>query len=691
MESAYNFTEYRYRLLKESQEIFSAGFKCPGFVKIRTPSGEEYNKVEEKFLEDIRQDVLRTKTHIKDIILKCISTSYDVYRDETKRLSREIFELRNWLWEAQQRNKELSREIIKKEKEAERKERIILEKSEKIRKVSQEVESTRIELKKARVSTKNYGKRNRVNREKSITEIQVDQLPIEKIDTSLYQVTPIEILVYDIPARWKDEDIIKVFRSLGMVRRMSIKKQFKYKSVKLCICLKLDQVDAEWRSRHSINIQMNDKMYWFRWFPEYMKLSDIRERFKYTAYKEVKADLKNLTDEEILEFYKGHGDWFYGKIIFIKGKKFIYVYFANENKLEQAVTESLGQGIQEAWIFPQKKKNFDYFISSGSGMSSHVKGRDENEMVVNNIDKEEISDKVKYSEDDMRRIVEKAIDDQVKEKELIREELLKFKYTDDDVRKIVVKETDDLIKEQELIKEKLARFKYTEEDLEKRVAKAVKSRDSRLKYMEEEAEEKVKKAVDHLIRKREWTQDFVDYGKYKYTEKDVDDMMALYKYTEKDLESIVAQKLEEQINEQREKDKEIISKFKYTDEDVNELVAKAIEDQIKEKNLFKENVMKTAREIASMMGLKLDDIDFSVSSVNKDRQTEVLFQEIQKANAKRMTKDDFSKLDDKLREPVDANCHVTNEGMEGTYKGLNQKEIAGEVPVSAEEIEIYNK
>ncbi|UZO23287.1 uncharacterized protein OCT59_015631 [Rhizophagus irregularis] len=140
---------------------------------------------------------------------------------------------------------------------------------------------------------------------------------------------------------------------------MSIKKQFKYKSVKLCIFLKLDQVDAEWRSRHSINIQMNDKMYWFsRWFPEYMKLSDIRERFKYTAYKEVKADLKDLTDEEILEFYKGHGDWFYGKIIFIKGKKFIYVYFANENKLEHAVTESLGQGLQEAWIFPQKKKEF---------------------------------------------------------------------------------------------------------------------------------------------------------------------------------------------------------------------------------------------------------------------------------------------------------------------------------------------
>ncbi|RGB36422.1 hypothetical protein C1646_758154 [Rhizophagus diaphanus] len=93
MESAYNFTEYRYRLLKKSWEIFRDGFKCSGFMKIRTSSGEEYNKVEGKFLEDMRQDILRTKIHIKDIILKCISTSYDVYREETKRLSREIFEL----------------------------------------------------------------------------------------------------------------------------------------------------------------------------------------------------------------------------------------------------------------------------------------------------------------------------------------------------------------------------------------------------------------------------------------------------------------------------------------------------------------------------------------------------------------------------------------------------------------------
>ena len=61
-------------------------------------------------------------------------------------------------------------------------------------------------------------------------------------------------------------------------------------------------------------------------------------------------------------------------------------------------------------------------------------------------------------------------------------------------------------------------------------------------------------------------------------------------------------------------------------------MVKAIEEKIKEKEMIKENVNRSVREVCKMMGLKLGDIDFSVSGVNKDRQTEVLFKEIQKAN-----------------------------------------------------------
>ncbi|EXX70289.1 uncharacterized protein OCT59_016115 [Rhizophagus irregularis] len=73
------------------------------------------------------------------------------------------------------------------------------------------------------------------------------------------------------------------------------------------------------------------------------------------------------------------------------------------------------------------------------------------------------------------------------------------------------------------------------------------------------------------------------------------------------------------------------STLKYMEKDVKAIVARAIEEQIKEKEMIKENVNQSVREVCKMMGLKLGDIDFSISDVNKDRQTEVLFKEIQKS------------------------------------------------------------
>ncbi|PKC54127.1 hypothetical protein RhiirA1_477912 [Rhizophagus irregularis] len=68
--------------------------------------------------------------------------------------------------------------------------------------------------------------------------------------------------------------------------------------------------------------------------------------FKFVTYKEIKEELRNHSDEKIKEFYKDQG-WFFAKIIFIKGKRFIYTYFADQNKLEEAVTNSLVTGHME--------------------------------------------------------------------------------------------------------------------------------------------------------------------------------------------------------------------------------------------------------------------------------------------------------------------------------------------------------
>ncbi|CAB4435085.1 unnamed protein product [Rhizophagus irregularis] len=104
---------------------------------------EGANAVEGRLLEDLRKKVVQKQVTIKEIILGCVSTSFEVYNDEMKRLSNEVWELRNWLREAQQGKKNLSRELEKKGKEVAAKERIILKKDETIRKVSQDIQTTR--------------------------------------------------------------------------------------------------------------------------------------------------------------------------------------------------------------------------------------------------------------------------------------------------------------------------------------------------------------------------------------------------------------------------------------------------------------------------------------------------------------------------------------------------------------------
>ncbi|GBC48012.2 hypothetical protein RhiirA1_490962 [Rhizophagus irregularis] len=117
-----------------------------------------------------------------------------------------------------------------------------------------------------------------------------------------------------------------------------------------------------------------------------------------------------------------------------------------------------------------------------------------------------------------------------------------------------------------------------------------------------------------------------------------------------------------------------------------------------------------------MMGLKLGMIDFSASSVNKDRQTQVLFKEIQKANAEKVVTEKVSKSSMVIEgvdeeEVVDVvnryrkgalqtrylekgsvtNGHVTTDEVLNVTKDIRKKEKVGEVPVSEEDLELYNK
>ncbi|RGB38119.1 hypothetical protein C1646_15447 [Rhizophagus diaphanus] len=189
----------------------------------------------------------------------------------------------------------------------------------------------------------------------------------------------------------------------------------------MVIHLKLGQKNVEWRSRNSINMLIDKKMYWFRWFSASKKLSEIREIFKFVAYKEIKEELRNHSEEEIKEFYGDQG-WFFAKIILIKGKRFIYAYFVDQKKLEEAVINSLFTGhMEDVWIIPQKKKNFNTFISSGNDNPGLTQERISVGMSASSESKEKRGFEFIYKEKDMEEIVARAVEGHIKEKEMIKD------------------------------------------------------------------------------------------------------------------------------------------------------------------------------------------------------------------------------------------------------------------------------
>ncbi|PKY52051.1 hypothetical protein RhiirA4_424972 [Rhizophagus irregularis] len=150
---------------------------------------------------------------------------------------------------------------------------------------------------------------------------------------------------------------------------------------------------------------------------------------------------------------------------------------------------------------------------------------------------------------------------------------------------------------------------------------------------------------------------------------------------------------------------------------MEEVVVRAVEGHIIEKEMIiKDNVNQSARELCKMMGLRLGTIDFSASNVNKERQMQVLFKEIQKTNTEKIVTQKISKsatvvksVDEEemvdivnkyrkgassvrfLEKGSDTNGHVTPDKVSDVINDFRKKEKTGEVPVSDEDISLYNK
>ncbi|GBC47291.2 hypothetical protein GLOIN_2v1881393 [Rhizophagus irregularis DAOM 181602=DAOM 197198] len=175
MESAYKFTEYRYRFLKETRNFSSADSRTMVKGQERARRDFSLSKTEQNFLESIQNNAT------------FIGKFKAARRTAEKR--------------------------YKKGKLEKTQERIISQKNEQIRKISQEVEKTRSELKKVKTNInketdqlkKSNKGRSTSNRRKQEEILEIPVLP-ENTSNDQQVKEACDIFFYDIPKYWSEDD-----------------------------------------------------------------------------------------------------------------------------------------------------------------------------------------------------------------------------------------------------------------------------------------------------------------------------------------------------------------------------------------------------------------------------------------------------------------------------------------------------
>ncbi|PKC05202.1 hypothetical protein RhiirA5_502274 [Rhizophagus irregularis] len=356
MESAYKVTEYRYRFLKETKNFFSANSRTTTNSHERVPREGGLSKTEQNFLESIRTYTVHRKETIKEIVLKCSAASFDIYIDEIKRLTWENSKLRE---ELRRRDHVMDRKVNEEKHQA----RIISQKNEQIRKISQEVEKTRSELKKVKTGInkesdqpkKSKNGRSTSNRRKREEIIEIPVLP-ENISNDQQAKEARDIFFYDIPKYWSEDDVKINLMKIGTVYRLQIRGQYKYKTVKAKIALNANFEKTFLDGHFGICISKN----FIRWYDAKLSLKGRQERDQWQT-------VRDLTNEEMESIKKGDTYDFTKKLQQTSKTAFIKIikitknwkvigYFKNLKEMEEAVEDSCTQGdINRIWLVRNKK------------------------------------------------------------------------------------------------------------------------------------------------------------------------------------------------------------------------------------------------------------------------------------------------------------------------------------------------
>ncbi|PKY53550.1 hypothetical protein RhiirA4_499236 [Rhizophagus irregularis] len=174
---------------------------------------------------------------------------------------------------------------------------------------------------------------------------------------------PRDITFYDIPAYWSDAEIFELLNAnVGFVEYMRTKRCYKYKTVRVTLRFSNAYEKIYKEGGVYVSLTRKNRTSFLRMFDSRLSYGQIKDKFRWQATKRLESDVQQDDILVIKDFVKTyHG--FFGKIIRVKGIRFIILYFNKELDLMNAINESIklndiGHGL---WI----KKQSDFIDDKG--------------------------------------------------------------------------------------------------------------------------------------------------------------------------------------------------------------------------------------------------------------------------------------------------------------------------------------
>ncbi|CAB4418749.1 unnamed protein product [Rhizophagus irregularis] len=261
----------------------------------------------------------------------------------------------------------------KKVNEEKKRERIISQKNEQIRKISQEAEKMRLELKKVK------------------TEIPSDDRTNEKAR---------DLFFYDIPKYWNQEEVLAQLTNIGRVLRLQIRGQYKYKTVKAKIVLN-EIFEKKFNAGHfGICINKN----FTRWYDASTGLKERQERDKWQTVRDLTNEemesIKNTSSYDFITKLQQNSKSEFLKIIKITKNWKVIGYFKNQKAMEEAVKDSCTLGnTSRIWLIRNKKTLYKDEKKSGKDkIEITVKGNEKKEKVQPEMTTKKGSEETRSSE-----------------------------------------------------------------------------------------------------------------------------------------------------------------------------------------------------------------------------------------------------------------------------------------------------